>query len=470
MEKIGLGLVIGHRMGAFPDKHPIEARKLLIKQLEKLPINLFILPQEDSPLGAVASLNDAKKYADYFSKNRNSIQGVILSLADFGDEGSLSSILNLADLNVPVFVHAFADDPSAMSIAERKDAFCGKFSLCNNLMQNGVKFTLGENHVESPDSKEFLLDIQNFIATCRVVHGLKHARIGCIGARTPNFKTMRFNEKLLQRNGITVETCDLSSIIKSADSVVKTDTLYKIKNDLFRDKFFKDSSVPETSIDKIVRFSIAIEAWVKENSITTFAIQCWPSLQDAMGIYPCTIMSALSDEGIPAACETDVMGALSMLALQLASTNSSALFDLNNNGSDKNEMVLFHCSNSPKSMMQSCKATCNAMDCKGDRLDSSYSTLEGKLKTGEITMLRVSDSLGDKLHAYCTTADITDKSLSTFGTYGVIKVDRLQELLNYGCSNGFEHHIAINYGDSKKILDEAFNKYLKWDLYVHGKK
>lgn len=278
---------------------------------------------------------------------------------------------------------------------------------------------------------------------------------------------MRFNEKLLQRNGITVETCDLSTIINRANSFKKTDSIYDMKNDFLNEHFFKNSNVPDKSIDKIIRFSIAIEEWVKKNSITSFAIQCWPSLQEAMGIYPCTIMSVMSEAGIPAACETDVMGAISMLALQLASQNPSALYDLNNNGFDKNEMVLFHCGNSPKSMMQSCRATCNAMDCKGDRLDSSYSTLEGNLKSGRITMLRISDSLGEKLHGYCATADITDKSISTFGTYGVIKVDRLQELLNYGCRNGFEHHIAINYGDTKKILDEAFNNYLEWDLYVH---
>jgi L-fucose isomerase-like protein len=82
-----------------------------------------------------------------------------------------------------VLVQATPDKSDAMTIATRRDSFCGKMSACNNLMQYGIPYSLTTLHTEAPASPEFKADLEWFGAVCRVVRGLKNLRIGAIGAR-----------------------------------------------------------------------------------------------------------------------------------------------------------------------------------------------------------------------------------------------------------------------------------------------
>ena len=100
-----------------------------------------------------------------------------------------------------------------MGIAFRRDSFCGKMSICNNLKQYGIPYSLTTLHTEAPDSAEFKADLAWFAAVCRTVRGLKNVRFGAIGARPTAFNTVRYSEKLLERSGITVETLDLSEVM-----------------------------------------------------------------------------------------------------------------------------------------------------------------------------------------------------------------------------------------------------------------
>ena len=102
---------------------------------------------------------------------------------------------------MPVLVHAFADEGDKMSIQFRRDSFCGKMSVCNNLRQYGIPYSLTTRHTMPPGQPAFADDLQRFAATCRVVRSLKHARIGAIGARPAAFNTVRYSEKLLEQAG-----------------------------------------------------------------------------------------------------------------------------------------------------------------------------------------------------------------------------------------------------------------------------
>ncbi len=137
---------------------------------------------------------------------------MIITLPNFGEERGLADALRLADLRVPVLIQATPDHAGKMSIAFRRDSFCGKMSICNNLKQYRIPYSLTRLHTEAPDSDEFKADLQWFASVCRVVKGFKNLRIGAIGARPAAFNTVRYSEKLLERSGITVDTLDLSEV------------------------------------------------------------------------------------------------------------------------------------------------------------------------------------------------------------------------------------------------------------------
>jgi L-fucose isomerase-like protein len=88
---------------------------------------------------------------------------------------------------------------------------------------------------------------------------------------------------------------------------------------------------------------------MKQTNCAVTAVQCWTSFEEYFGVVPCTIMSMMSNDLIPSACEVDIPGVLGMYMMTLASGTPSALLDWNNNyGSDPDKCVCFHCSNLPK--------------------------------------------------------------------------------------------------------------------------
>ena len=461
------GVIVGNR-GFFPDRLAKEGRGEITKVMEEQGFNTIILSPEGTKHGCVETWDDAQKCAELFKNHREEIEGVIVSLPNFGDEKAIANTLRLANLNVPVLIHAYPDEPEKMKIEDRRDSFCGKISVCNNLKQYGIPFTLTSLHTESPKSQIFIEDLKFFAGVCRAVKGLRGARIGAIGARPAPFNTVRYSEKLLERFGISVETIDLSEILGQANRLQDTDQRVRDKVEEIRN-YCPCKDVPEGAILKMAKLSLAISDWIKQNHLNAVAIQCWTALEEYYGIVPCAIMSMMSEALVPSACEVDVTGALSMYALQLASETPSAIADWNNNyGDDPDKAVLFHCSNFPKSLLQAPQISFQDILAGTVGKENTFGACIGRIKPGPITFLRITtDDRGGRIRAYMGEGEITGDSLETFGGWGVVRINNLQKLLKYITENGFEHHVAISRSNVAKILDEVFSNYLGWETYHH---
>ncbi len=198
-----LGVIVGNR-GFFPDHLAGSGRETILQVLAKLHIQTVIVEANQTNVGAVETLQEARLCAELFRQHRDEIDGVLVTLPNFGDERAIANVLRWSDLHVPVLIHAFPDDPRAMSIDDRRDSFCGKMSACNNLRQYDIPFTLTSQHTMDPTQAAFAADLKAFVGICRVVRGLRHARVGALGARPTNFNTVRFSEKLLEQAGISV--------------------------------------------------------------------------------------------------------------------------------------------------------------------------------------------------------------------------------------------------------------------------
>ena len=342
-----LGVIVGNR-GFFPDHLCAAGRETILKVLAAEGIKAIALEPEDTPFGSVESLSDAQKCADLFKAHRDEIDGVLVTLPNFGDERAIANTLRWAELNAPVLVQAFPDEPSEMTIANRRDSFCGKMSACNNLKQYGIPFTLTELHTVDPESDSFKADLDRFVAICRVIKGLKNARIGAVGARPTAFNTVRYSEKLLERAGISVETLDLSEVFGRIERIKDDDPRLKAKLDQVL-AYLPADTVPNESLLKMAKFGAVVDAWMAQHNLVASASQCWTAMEEYYGIVPCTLMSMMSNNLMPSACETDIAGVVGMYALALASGRPSAIVDWNNNyGDDPDKGVIFHCSNLPK--------------------------------------------------------------------------------------------------------------------------
>jgi L-fucose isomerase-like protein len=182
-------------------------------------------------------------------------------------------------------------------------------------------------------------------------------------------------------------------------------------------------------------------------------------------------MSMMGENGKPSACEMDIAGTISMYALNLASDgNPSGFVDWNNNYlNQQDKCVVTHCSNYPKSFMGNDIEISN-LDVLGAALgpDNCFGGIKGRIAPGEFTYARIStDDTRGLIKAYVGQGCFTNDPLECDGGVGVCEIPRFQDLLDYLCQNGFEHHVAMNRSLCMDIVAEAFDKYLGWEVYCH---
>jgi len=462
------GVVVGNR-GFFPGHLANSGREEMIAALGAAGFGAVCLTPEESRHGAVESRAEAKACAELFRKNACKIDGVIVTLPNFGDERGIAETLRMAGLNVPVLIQATPDAAGRMTIADRRDSFCGKMSACNNLKQYGIPYSLTTLHTEAPDSAEFKKDLATFAAVCRVVNGLRGLRIGAIGARPAAFNTVRFSEKILEANGITVEPIDLSEIFGRIERTTDDAPEVQAKLEALRD-YVPVTGVPDAALLKMAKLGAVIDAWMQAGDLVVSAVQCWTSMEEYFGVVPCSVMSLMSNNLMSSACEVDIPGVVAMHALRLASETPSALLDWNNNyGEDPDKCVCFHCSNLPKHFFADVKMDYQEIIAGAVGKANSFGTCVGRVKAGPMSFARFSTSdVTGKIRGYVGEGRFTDDPLNTFGGAGVAHIPNLQALLRYICEQCFEHHVAANLSQTAAAVYEAATNYLGWEVYRHG--
>jgi L-fucose isomerase-like protein len=466
-KKITMGIIVGNR-GFFPDHLAKTGREEMIRALESAGMDVVALTPEQSKYGAVETREESRRCAELFKKNSDRIDGIIVTLPNFGEERAIADTLRLADLRVPVLIQATPDDPKKMTIAFRRDSFCGKMSACNNLRQYAIPYSITTLHTEAPDSPEFANDLQWFAAVCRIVNGFRNLRVGAIGARPAAFNTVRYSEKILEANGISIETLDLSEVLGRIDRMKDTDDAAQAKLASIR-KYVDAKDVPAQSLMKMAKLGAVIDQWMAKAEVAISAVQCWTSLEENFGVVPCTVMSMMSDQLLSSACEVDIAGVLGMHALQLASGTPSALLDWNNNyGDDPDKAVCFHCANLPKHFFRSFKMDFQEIIAGTVGKENTYGTVVGLIKPERMSFARFStDDTSGKMRGYVGEGRFTEDPLNTFGGAGVVEIPKMQKLLHYICENGFEHHVAANLSTVASALHEAATRYLGWETYWH---
>ncbi len=465
---VTLGVIIGNR-DFFPDVLVGEARKDIVKLFAESGIEAVMLTPEQTKLGGVETYADARRCAELFASKRDVIDGVLVVLPNFGDEKGVADTLKMARLNVPVLVQGYPDDLNALGVARRRDAFCGKISVCNNLKQAGIPYSLTTRHVVHPTDATFRADLAKFIGVCRVVGKMRGARFGAVGARPGAFNTVRYSEKILERYGISVTTIDLSEVLGKAGKLSGDDA--RVKGKLAEiDNYAPAGGVPGDKLLQMARLGVVLDEFVAANDLDCTALQCWTSLQQNWGCNACTCMSMMSEKLMPSACEVDITGALSMYGLSLASKVPAALVDWNNNyGGDDDKCVLFHCGNWPKAFAPDTKVANAPILGSTLGVENTYGAMEGRAPAGPLTYFRLTtDDTRGVVRGYVGEGKLTDDELKTFGQRAVAHVPGLQKLLRYVCEEGFEHHVAVNLSNCGEILNEACTKYLGWEIYRHS--
>lgn len=456
-------LFFGNR-GFFPGELIESARKEVTEAVNKQGIETISLPAELTRYGAVETVIEGKIYAEFLKEHAGEYDGVILSLPNFGDE--TGAVEALEECGVPIFIQAYPDEIGKMDFEQRRDAFCGKFSIMDVFYQYGLPFTIYKSHVVHPSSDEFAKQLKSFAATCRVVKGMKKFTVGAIGARTTAFKTVRFDELALQRNGITTETIDLSEVFDRVKKVDEKSEEYIAKIERLKN-YSNWCAVPDGKLELLTKTGVVFDQLITEFQMDCVAIRCWNEFELQLGISPCVLLSEMNDRGIAAACELDVGNAISMRALALASEKAATCLDWNNNyGDDPDKCILFHCGPVPKSLMvkDSGHITEHPMFRKAFGEGCGWGCNEGRIAPTDMTFVSSKTEDG-KVVFYLGQGEFTGEEIEKefFGCAGVAKIDDLQNKLMQIGKQGFRHHVSVTPGLMEESIKEAF-VYLNYDI------
>ena len=465
MTKTTFALFFGNR-GFFPGEFIADARKDVIKACEDNGYGYIVMDESLTRYGAVETIAEGEKYANFLKENEGKYDGVIVCLPNFGDENG--AYYALKEAGVPILVQAYPDEIGKMDFAHRRDAVCGKIAMCNVFRQAGIKYTLTEKFAVNPLSSSFAEDLRKFAGICRMVKGLQCFNIGAIGARTTAFKTVRVDEIAMQRKNINIETIDMARVFAMMDSVDATKLAEK-------KEYFKNytdfGTYADIKLENIARLAIVLDELIEEYRLHAIAIRCWDELQKRYGVAPCVILGDLNERGVSAACELDVNNAVMMRALQLASNHPVMLYDVNNNyGDDEKKVIFFHCGPSPKSMLKG-KGHIeeHLMFKKSYGPESGVGLLVEDIVEGNVTIGSFKTEDG-KLWSFATEGKITDDPIEKafFGCGAVFEKTEGSafEMLDYMATEGYRHHVAIAKGNWNFSVKEAFEKYLGYNIDI----
>ncbi len=462
MKKNTFALYFGNR-GFMPAELIAGARDDMVKAVTDAGYDYIMMDKDATRYGAVETRDEGRLYHDWLESHKGEFDGVILCMPIFIDENG--AITALRDANVPILMQAYPDEIGKMDFAHRRDAFCGKFSITDVFSQYHVPFTVLKPHVVHPLSQEFRQNLDDFAAICRVVKGMRRFTIGCIGARTTAFKTVRFDEVALEKYGITVESFDLSELFHKVDELKDDDV--KVVAKMARLKEYSNFSlVPTDRMITLAKVSCAIDQYIEEYHLDALTLRCWNEMETYYRVCPCVLLSELNDRGIVASCEIDLCSAITMRAMNLASGQSTACLDWNNNyGTDPNKVILFHCGPVAQSLMtEKGLVTEHKMFAKCDP-GSGWGCNEGRIRAFDMTFSNCKTEDG-KLTIYASEAKFTGEPIENtyFGCGGVAEIPDLQNKLIRLARGGFKHHTTVGVGHMKDILVEAFSTYLHYDV------
>lgn len=462
-KRVTFALYFGNR-GFFPEKLISGARTELTAVLKKLGYETLLMDESITRYGAVEGAGDGIKYAQFLKDNRGQYDGVILCLPNFGDE--TGAIAALQDCGVPVLIQAYPDELGKMGFTDRRDAFCGKFSVMDIFCQYGLPFTTFQPHTVAPSSKTFETHVHQFAAVCRVTNNMKRMTVGAIGARTTAFKTVRFDELTLQRYGITTEALDLSEVFLRIRSVTTNSDQFTAKAERLK-KYTHWTDVPEEKFEMLTKLGVVLDDIIDDYKMDCMALRCWIEIEKELGVSPCVLISELNDRGIVSACELDVCNAVPMFALSLASQRSATCLDWNNNyGDDPDKCILFHCGPVPQSLMTAKGLVIDhPMFAKAMGAGCGWGCNVGRIAAAPMTFAS-SKTVDGKLWCYLGEGEFTQDKLEDdyFGCAGVARIKNLQAALEYIGHEGYRHHVGVTAGHVALAVREAFTRYLGYEL------
>jgi L-fucose isomerase-like protein len=391
MRRLKLGYAPTRRF-VFSEEDAYKYKVLIRQKMESFGLPIDIVDLEG--LNQEGLLYDDQIGADKIIERfrQEDVDAVFFPHCNFGTEDTVARVAKA--IGKPVLLWGPRDEAPLEDGMRLRDTQCGLFATGKVLRRFNVPFTYITN--SRIDDPVFERGFKNFVAAANVVRHFRSLRILQIAPRPASFWTMMCNEgELLERFGIEIHPITLVDITNAAKKHEKKNGPELQEAIAYIKEKLDYSEVTEDDVRKVAALKVAMKTYAVQTGSSAIAIQCWSSLQDAIGIMPCLANAILTDEQIPVTCETDIHGAITSVMVQAASMNEAPTFfaDLTiRHPENPNGELLFHCGNFPVSLSVEDKPKMRKHFLFDDHAPGTH---EGEIRGGDMTLARFDGDHGE---------------------------------------------------------------------------
>ena len=461
---VKMGIVAVSR-DCFPITLSAKRREAVVAAANKRGINLVevqtTVENEKDAIKALTELHDA------------GCNALVVYLGNFGPEGPETMLAQ--KFCGPVMFVAAGEETGDDLFQSRGDAYCGMLNASYNLGLRGVRVYIPEYPVGTSDEVAHM--IGEFFPIAKIVIGIKKLKIFGFGPRPFDFVACNAPIKPLFDLGVEIQENSELDLFASFNAHANDPRIEAVTADMVAE--LGQGNKQAGILPKLAQLEITLLDWAEKQAgaseFVAFANKCWPAFQTQFGMVPCYVNSRLTGKGIPVACETDIYGALSEYILTCATDLPPTLLDINNTvphdmyleSKDKlgsyaptDLFMGFHCGNTPICHMEGAEMKYQLIMKRLLEPDSdpdiTRGTLEGRLKSGNVTLFRLQSTADCTLRSYVVQGETIDMDPKSFGSIGVIAINEMARFYRHVLiAKRYPHHAAMGYGHVGKTLFSA---------------
>lgn len=338
-------------------------------------------------------------------------------------------------------------EPAADGGRLRLNSLTGAYSAANTLRAFGDRcfgYVFG-----APDESRTADEISAFIQAVRVKKEMRGLRLAAIGHTPQGFGFGRaLDAELMSVFGVELTSIEARQLIDRARGFSDDDCAEYLKKS--ECAMCGLEKTPEKNRRDYARLYRAYSEYVTENGIGALASRCWPDFFTEFGTPVCAVLSMLGDDGVAAACEADVYGALSMWVGMRLSNAPTFFGDPVSLDEGENTLTFWHC---------------GAAACSLARPDTGAVVgVHPNRKVGpamdfgcraypEVTVFRIGRNADGSFRFFILEGAAADKPKQFTGTSLVVKTHSdCRKVVEESVRAGFEPHFAVMRGHHAKAL------------------
>jgi len=445
----------------FTGKWAEKMRARCLEAFSKIPGLEIIVPSPElTEYGCVGTPDEGRKTLTLFQKE--DVSGVIIGNMNFGHEVSIGTFLSGLRKDMPILHFATRSGPISEYGNRSTDTWCGQFMTASSIKRRGFAF----EHIRTcnPEEKSFSVKVEAFTRACNAISCFKGARIVQIGTRPTAFESQFFSEENMQRQfGQMLIPIDLATSFSYIDAISPEAPEVKALAEEIRSEADTVTAELPNSLINQARYELALKQIAHEHEASAMAVSCWTQLQTRYDIAACSTFARLNDQGIIIACEVDVLGAATMLALNgcgLGKTPPNFIDWTDLHPTEPNTWLAWHCGVAAPSL---CDPSCDKLLTSNERLalwsPKCHGTLEFKLRNGPVTCARMVE-YGGVYSLFYGVGEVIDIGPMSRGAYGWVKVADVMDWEDKMIETGVIHHGVLIHDEKVAEALPMFCKFL----------